>query len=127
MADPPPLPHNDTVFTYPASRNDWYLGGGGPIIRDFRTPSPDYRCAHLRSATPIGLSDEERFKYFFERMWFHTRTNSGLEGKELEEKAKASARHMMTLKGKKSNVNPPEVTLIEPLQYIEEIIQGGKA
>lgn len=123
LAEPPPhSPYNDSVFTYPASQNDWYTGGGGPVIRNFRVPSPNHNCAHLRNATPVGLSEEERFKYFFERQWFHTRTNSGLEGKELEEVARGAAQHMMTQTGKKSDVPPPEVTLMSPAEYIQEVI-----
>jgi hypothetical protein len=122
MADPPPLPYNDSCFTYPSSREDWYIGGGGPIMRDFRMPSPSHNCAHLRNAAPPGLSEDERFKYFFQRQWFHIRTNSGLEGNELRKRADESAEHMMQLMGKPSDVPPPEVTVTNPLKYIEEVI-----
>lgn len=127
LADPPPhSPYNDSVFTYPTSISDWYTGGGGPIMRNNRMPSPSHNCAHLRNATPDGLSEEERFKYFFERQWFHIRTNSGMDGKELMEAAKASAKHMMVQKGKPSDVPPPEVTLTKPIAYIEEVIMKQK-
>jgi len=121
LADPgPSSPWHDSVYWYPISKDDWYVGGLAPVIRADRKPCPDMHCAHLRQANPIGLSEEQRFRHFRDRFLFHLWTNAyGEFTSELVEKAEAQAREALSRKGKPGDILPPEVTLGDPKSYLE--------
>jgi len=125
IADPPPdSPYNDSVYSFRASRQDFFGGGGVPalssVMRNPRESTEEYRCAHLRYANPPSFSKEEQFKHLYGRCWFSKFTNEGLRGKELEERARQTALDLLTRKTKLTG-SPPEVCLMDdPLKYIEE-------
>jgi len=122
LADPgPDSPFNDSVFTYEAKPGQWYYGGMAPVIYSPRRFYNNAWCAHLRHANPLHLSREEKLEHFYGRCWFRYLTNEGLWGKELIEKALSSALHLLELEGKPSTVPPPEVTLRDPFEYVEEV------
>jgi len=127
LTDPPPAsPWNDSVFTYIASKGQYYGGGGAPCIApSTREPTSKYHCAHLRYANPLFASEEEKFEHFFGRLWFAYYTNEGLWGEELEKRASHGARELLKRVGKPSDVSAPEVCLEDPLSYIEEKKKRG--
>jgi hypothetical protein len=123
LADPgPSSPFNDSTYYYPISKDDWYVGGLAPVIRENRKECHDMHCAHLRGANPIDLSEEKKYRHFRDRFLFHLWTNEYAEfTDELFKRADREAKEALKRRGKPSNVPPPEVTLTRPRSYIEEI------
>lgn len=123
LAEPPPAsPWNDSVFTYPVKKGQYYGGGGAPAIFVEREPTSKYHCAHLRYANPLFSTIRERFEHFKGRFIFHLFTNEyGVFCEELFERAEKMARDLLKRVGKPAEVSPPEVCLEDPLRYIEKI------
>ncbi len=125
LVDPPPdSPWNDSVFTYPAVKGDFYGGGMGPHIHGDRLKVENYHCAHLRHANPIGLSEKEQFMHFYGRLLFRFYTNEyGQFGDELVYRTIQSAQDLLLMEGTPSTVSPPEVCIMTPNLYVEEMQQ----
>lgn len=123
LSEPGPAsPFHDSVYYYPISERDWYIGGLAPVIHADRKPCSDMHCAHLRSCNPIGLSGEECYRHFRDRFLFHEWTNHyGEFTEELFQKVDSRAREALKQFGKRSGVLPPEVTLMNPLTYIKNL------
>lgn len=120
----PSDPFNDSVYLYPIHEDDWYVGGLAPVIRADRKPCYDMHSAHLRQCNPIGLSEEECYKHFRDRFLFHEWSNNYAEfTNELFERADQMAREALKRKGRPTDVLPPEVCLMEPKHYIEEMME----
>lgn len=117
----PATPWNDSVFSFQPRKDQYFLGGGGPmgLPHGSRAWIEDYHCAHLRNASPPRLSEAEKFAHFYGRQWFNYMTNHGLWGDELKKvaEAQASAKRTGGTLGK-----PPEAVLSDPLEYIREVI-----
>jgi len=112
--------NNDAAFFYKAVPNQWFGGGGSPDIHADRYCINEYACAHLRSANPAHISDDERFNHFYGRAWFRTYTNSGLWGKELEEIATKEALGLLEKEWPEAPIKPPEATFYEdPFDYLK--------
>lgn len=128
LVDPPPdSPWNDSVFTYPAVQGDFYGGGMGPAIHGERLKLEQYHCAHLRHANPIGLSPKDQFMHFYGRLLFRFYTNEyGEFSDELVYRAIQSAKDLLLMEGTPSTVSPPEVCIMRPALYIEELQQWIK-
>jgi len=117
--------YNDSVYSFRAHPDDFFGGGGAPVIHSNRVPCEKYWCTHLRGANPLDLSESEKFNHFYGRCWFRYYTNEGLWGEELRDKASSSANSMLGAKGEKSSIPPPEVFLhSSPREYIEEVIKA---
>lgn len=119
----PDDPWNDSVFTYLASLEDYYGGGMGPHITEGKgRVKCNYECAHLRHANPLHLSEEQKFQHFYGRLVFRLHTNEfGRFCPELFKKAEWQTKQMLKVRGKKSHIKPPEVTVMGPKRYIEEV------
>ncbi len=112
--------NNDAAFFYKAVPDQWFGGGGSPDIHADRECIKEFTCAHLRTANPAHLSDEERFDHFYGRTWFRTYTNSGLWGKELEDIAKKEASGLLLNTWPVAPIKPPESTFyVDPLEYLK--------
>lgn len=120
---PPDSVFNDSVYSFKAHRNSFFGGGGAPAIYSNRVPCEDYWCAHLRSANPVNLDLEMKYAHLYGRSWFRHFTNQGIWGKELEDRAKASAESTLGVDATESRVNPPEVCEMKPIDYIREVIK----
>jgi len=117
--------YNDSVYSFRAHPEDFFGGGGAPVIRSHRVPCDRYCCAHLRGANPLALPLSEKYGHFYGRCWFRIYTNEGLWGEMLQDKASSSANSMLGVQGEKSSVPPPEVCLFpSPREYIEEAIKA---
>jgi hypothetical protein len=118
----PDSPYNDSVFIYKAKKGQYYGGGMGPQIFTEKKDNPDYHCAHLRYANPIGSTEKEKLDHFFGRFYYTYWTNNGYLGRKLEMKARIKAKIYLKWYVKISRletfINPPEVTLTDPLKYI---------
>ena len=125
--DPSPSsPFNDSVYFYPISKDDWYVGGLAPVIHADRKECPDMHCAHLRRCNPINLDEEGCLKHYRDRAIFHLWTNEyGAFTKELVERAERDAKRGLKEKGKPTDIPPPEVCLMDPREYIEETARSG--
>lgn len=123
---PPDSPWNDSIYSFKADPTDFFGGGGAPAITDNRVPSEDYHCAHLRYANPLDLFDSEAYAHYYGRKWFSIHSLEGKWNKALHDRAASSASHLMSTTGerKPSDVPPPEVCLMKPKEYIEEVIKG---
>jgi len=118
----PDSPWDDSVFTYPAVKGDYYGGGMGPHIHGARIKVSDYRCAHLRHANPDHLRPSQQFSHFYGRLVFRYFTNDfGVFSEKLYEKAFSGAKSMFAVKKVRSTVPPPEVCLSKPRIYAEEM------
>jgi hypothetical protein len=124
--DPPPdSPYNDSSFIYKTMPGQWYAGGAAPclnLIGHDRIDSDIAHCAHLRYANSAYLTEDAKFKHFYERTWFRLYTNQyGRFCDELNAQAKKEAEDFMQYANKKLiDIKAPDVLMYkDPLEYIE--------
>lgn len=124
LQDPQPdSPYNDSVYTFRANPNNFFGGGGAPAITGSRVHSYRFECAHLRHANPVKLPHCEKFEHLFGRVFFRLFTNEyGLFSRALYDRAVHDAKALLKAPGLPTTISPPEVCMMGPLEYIEEVI-----
>ena len=122
--DPGPAsPYIDTVQTYKADLDTWYLGAGAIANHpEDRKPTDLFHCAHLRWANPVGLFEEEKYNHLFGRRVWQLYTNDyGYFSDGLFKEAMDSALLQLQRKGTPTEQKPPEACCFQdPLEYISK-------
>jgi hypothetical protein len=125
FTSPLPSPYEDSIFVYKAIHGQYFGGAGSPSLHlpgQDRINTDVFHAAHLRSANPIWLTEEQKFQHFYGRCWFRNYTNKYARfGPELDKQSKDDAYRLLDNGNKKlTDCAPPEVCMYQdPLQYIK--------
>jgi len=120
----PDSPYEDTVYVYKAFNGQYYGGGGSPALYlpgQDRVNTDVFHSAHLRSANPIWLTEQEKFDHFYGRAWFKKYNNEyGRFCPEVIEESKIEAYDTLQNNNRKlTDTKPPEVCYLKnPIDYI---------
>jgi hypothetical protein len=94
---------NDAPQFYKVSDQDWYVGGGAPVVQAHIIPCQTVNCFHVRSCPPIDCSP---YEYFYKRFWYHSIIPSYTEGKRIDFEAMKEIVHRKATDLLSAYVNP---------------------
>lgn len=60
---------NDAPQMYAPNKDDWYVGGGAPVVSAHIVPHQTFISYHVRNVPPPDVSP---YEYFYKRLWYHT-------------------------------------------------------
>jgi hypothetical protein len=72
---------NDAPQFYKPSDQDWYVGGGAPVVKAHIMPYQKVNCFHVRNCPPIDCNP---YEYFYNRFWYHTIIPPYTDGKRID-------------------------------------------